>query len=199
MQKRIAFFVSRVFGPVPLLVVLWLTTAVKSGIGFWRALWVYPLILLITLIIPISLTTYLIAVKKVGDIEWKNLEDRRKFLIPIGIYSVAALIILTYFLTNSTIFHLTLLFSSIIVTFIAVYAFTNFKISAHIAVATITMANINLFFGLNYLWLFLILIPIIWARYILKVHTLAELISGFLLPSAMLLLGLFLFGWPSVP
>lgn len=199
MQKKIAFVISRIFGPIPLLFALWLTTALKSGIGFWKALWVYPIILFFSLLIPTVITTYLITVKKVSDIEWKRIANRRKFLIPLGIYSITVLSVLTYLLTNSTIFHLTLLFSTICATFIVIYAFTNFKISAHIAVATITIANTNLFFGLKYLWLFILLIPIIWARYVLKVHTLAELISGFALTASMLLLGLFLFGWPAVP
>lgn len=199
MEKKIAFFISRFFGPIPLLFVLWLTTALKSGIGFYKALWVYPVILLFSLLIPTAITTYLISIKKVSDIEWKKLADRRKFLLPLGIYAVISLVIATYFLTNATTFHLTLLFSTIIVTFMGIYAFTSFKASAHIAVATVTIASINLFFHQQYLWLFSLLIPIIWARYVLKVHTLAELIGGFTITASILLLGLLLFGWPAVP
>ena len=196
--KKLAFIISRVLGPVPLLCFLWLVVALKSGIGIWRALWVYPLILLVTLLFPIALTTYLVIVKKVADIEWKNIADRRKFLVPIGIYSVSTLIILSYLLTNPTTFHLVLLFCAIIVITIIIYAFTNFKISGHIIVATATIANINLFYHQKFLWLFLLLIPIIWARYTLKVHTLSELIGGFFLTAGILFLGLFLFGYPAV-
>jgi hypothetical protein len=197
--KKVAFLVSRILGPVPLLCLLWLTTAVKSGIGFWKALWVYPLILLVTLIIPTIVTTYLITVKKVADIEWISIKARRRFLLPIGVYSLSCLLILTYLLTNRTIFHLTLLFSAIVVATILIYAFTNFKISAHIVTATTTIAAINLFFNQKLLWLFLLLIPIIWARYTLKVHTLKELIAGFILSSSILILALCVFGWPKVP
>ncbi len=106
---------------------------------------------------------------------------------------------MSYFLAPGTIFHLTLLFSTIITCAIAIYAFTNFKISSHIIVATATIANINLFYHQKYLWLFIILIPIIWARYVLNVHNLVELTSGFILAATILLLGLLLFGWPAVP
>lgn len=198
-MAKAAFIISRVLGPIPLLIVLWLVTAVKSGIGFWRAIWVYPLILLIALAIPTAITTYLIAVKKVSDIEWKRISDRRKYLFPLSIFPVFFLSLLTYLLTNQTIFHLTLLFNSIIVVMMMIYSFSNFKVSAHIAILTVTIATVNLFYHLNYLWLFLLIIPVVWARYILKIHTLRELAAGFLIPIIIMATGILLFGWPQVP
>jgi len=198
-QKNLAFLISRILGPIPLLCVLWTVTAFKSGIGFWKAIWVYPVILIFSLLIPTAITTYLIAVKKVSGIEWKDIRSRRKFLVPIGIYSVTILIILSYLLTDGTIFHLTLLFSTIVIAIISIYSLTNFKLSTHTAIATITFATINLFYEQKFLWLFLLLFPIVWARLKLKVHTLSELVGGFILPTVILFLGLLLFGWPKIP
>ena len=46
---------------------------------------------------------------------------------------------------------------------------------------------------------FLLIIPIIWARYVLKAHSLSQLIAGFILPAAITLGAVFFFGWPAVP
>lgn len=80
-----------------------------------------------------------------------------------------------------------------------IWTIFNFKISGHIIMATVTIAGVNLFLGRQFLWLFLLLIPIIWARSTLKVHTLAQLLAGFILPTVIMLLALLLFGWPAVP
>jgi|GEM_PF-2375558 len=197
-KYSLAFFISRVFGPFPLVCVLWLTTALKSGIGFWKAILVYPLIFFVDIAIPIAITSYLIYAKKVKDIEWSDLEQRNQYLLPISFIAIPLLLFLTYFLTNSTIFHLSILFSIIVLSMLTIYRFFHFKISGHIVTATIVISGVNLFFGLNFLWLFLLIIPIIWARYTLKVHTLVELISGFVLPAIIMLMAVFIFGWPNI-
>lgn len=199
MTKKIAFIISRILGPVPLICLLWLVTALKSGIGFWKAIWVYSLIFLICIAIPITLTTFLIVQKKISDIEWSKISDRRKFGLPILLIDLILLLMLTYFLTNQTIFHLTLVFSFIALANSLIYLFSSFKISAHMAGATIVFAGVNLFYHLRFMWLFLLLIPIAWARYTLKIHTLLELITGATLTFGILLLALLLFGYPAVP
>ena len=199
MQRKVAFIISRIFGPIPLLCLLWLITAFKSGIGLWRAIWVYPIIFIITIAIPTIITTYLISIKKVKDIEWSDINQRKKFLPAITAFSVFFLLVLTKLLTNETIFHLSLLLSAIMITMVLIWTFFNFKISGHIVIATLTFAGINLFYHQKFWWLFPIIFVIIWARNKLKVHTLAELVAGFLMPAIIMFLALLLFGWPAVP
>ncbi len=196
---RLAFLISRILGPLPLICLLWLVTALKSGIGFWKALWVYPLIFLITIAIPISITTYLIAIKKVKSLEWPDIAERKRYLPLITIVSVSALALLTYFLTNQTVFHLSLVLAVIAFSMVFTWAFLNFKISGHLVIATSTFAGINLFYHLKFWWLFILLVPIIWARSVLKVHTLPQLLAGFIMPTIIMLLALLLFGYPAVP
>ena len=198
-RYSIAYLISRVLGPLPLICVLWIVTAMKSGIGFWRAVWVYPLIFFIDVAIPILITTYLIYSKRVNDLEWSDLKQRNKYLFPLVLLTTPVLLVLTYFLPNSTTFHLSVLLSTIALAVLAVYRFLYFKISGHIAVATIVFCGINLYFNLSFLWLFLLLIPIGWSRYTLKVHTIKELIFGFLLPISIILAAVLIFGWPQVP
>lgn len=199
MQKKGAFIISRILGPLPLLCLLWLTTALKSGIGLGRAIWVYPVIFIITIAIPTIITTYLISVKKVKDIEWSDIDQRKKYLPPITAFSVITLLFLTKILTNETIFHLSLLLSAIMVTMVLTWSFLNFKISGHIVIATLTFAGINLFYHQKFWWLFFLIPAIIWARNKLKIHTLAQLTAGFIMPATIVFLALLLFGWPVVP
>lgn len=196
--QKIAYLLSRIFGPLPIICLLWLITAVKSGLGFWKAIWVYPLIFIVTVAIPIGFTTYLVFTKKVKDIEWSDIEDRRKYLPPIIISSLFSLIMLNRLLTNDTLFHLSLLLSVIILAIVFFYQFFAVKISAHIALATIAISTIILFFGPQFLWLYLLLIPLMWARHTLKVHTWLELFAGFAIPISIILLALLTFGWPEL-
>lgn len=198
-NRSLAYLISRILGPLPLACLLWLVTALKSGIGFYKALWVYPLIFFITIAVPTLITSYLIAIKKVRSIEWPDLKERKKYLPPISIISIFFLTSLTYFLTNQTIFHLSLLLGINILVLIFIWTFLNYKVSAHVGMATFTFAGVNLFFHFKFWWLFVLLIPIIWARYVLKMHTLSQLIAGFILPAAIGLLALLLFGYPAVP
>ncbi len=197
-EDKLAFLISRIFGPLPMGIIIWLLTALTSGIGFWKALVVYPIIFFTTILIPLLITLFLHATKRVPDIEWKNIDDRKKYLLPLTIVALIILNVLTYFLTNWTIFHLGLLLSAILLTMSAIWVIFDFKISGHMAVATITFAYINLLFGLTFLWLFLLLIPIGWARWHLKLHTPKELTAGFALPIIYMLLALAIFGWPGV-
>jgi hypothetical protein len=198
MAKRLAYIISRILGPLTLVCLIWLVTAFKSGIGFWKAVWVYPLIFILSIAIPFGITTYLILTKRVDNLDWKKLEDRNRYF-PIALGALGILVILTYFLTNSTIFHLTLVLAVIILATIFCYLFLRFKISAHMVLASITFAAINLFYHLQFLWLYLLLIPLAWARYTLKVHTLIELVAGLILANGIILAALLIFGWPNVP
>ncbi|KKU91040.1 MAG: hypothetical protein UY21_C0013G0023 [Microgenomates group bacterium GW2011_GWA1_48_10] len=198
-DQKLAYLISRIFGPLPLTCLLWLITALKSGVGLQKALWVYPLIFIIVIAVPILITTYLIATKRAKDIEWSDVGDRARYLTPVVISSLISLIALTYLLTTLTVFHLSLLLSVIILTLVLFYHSLKLKVSAHIALATLTISSLILFFGLNYTWLFLGLIPIMWARKTLKVHTWPELAAGFLIPAAIILLAMAIFGWPNIP
>ncbi|MBI4099738.1 hypothetical protein HY440_01900 [Candidatus Microgenomates bacterium] len=198
-QKKVAFFLSRILGPLPLICVLWLVTAVKSGIGFWKAIWVYPVIFLASIAIPTALSLYLIATKHVTSIEWPKVSERRRFLIPVMLTGITPLVFLAWALTNSTIFHLSLVTAVIVAATIVIFTVFNYKISLHMVIASGVFAGINLFFHQQYLWLYLLLIPIAWARYVLKMHSFWQLLAGFVLVNSLILLSVLLFGYPAVP
>lgn len=198
-KNNLAFIISRLFGPVTFIIFLWLTTALKSGLGFWKAIWVYPVIFVFSIGIPLIITTYLVAIKRASDIDWSNIEARNKYLLPLSIPTVSIFILLFYFLTNSTLFHLSLVLAVIMIAGIFITSILKFKISGHMILASMAIANFNLFFHMGYLWLYFLLIPIAWARYTLKVHTAKELLAGIILANGIMLLALLIFGWPNIP
>ncbi len=193
----VAYAISRILGPLPLLVLLWIVTAVRSGIGFWKALWTYPLILLIGLAFPTVILTYFI-IRLHIDLDWSKLNQRIKALIIYLPFWAVALILIRQ-LTSSTIYHLAQLGTVLIITLIGITTIFKFKISLHTAAASAVFWGINFLTHFQYPWLFLLLIPIIWARYVLKIHTAIELFSGLILANSLIILAVLLFGLPSVP
>jgi hypothetical protein len=198
-KHRLAFIISRVLGPLPLLCLLWLATAVKSGIGIWRALWVYPVIFIIGIAIPFSITTYIL-IKRHGrtTIEWTNIKDRMIF-VPLLFFFWSINLVAVYFLTNRTVFHLSLLAAALTVAAFFITVILKFKISLHIMAASGVFWGVNFMTHFKFWWLFLLLPPLIWARYVLKIHTLTELASAAILANTLILLAVYIFGWPAVP
>ena len=197
MRKSLAFLISRILGPLPLLCLLWLATAFKSGIGFWKALWVYPLIFLVGIAIPTAISLLIMRAKKI-DFEWTNLKDRY-LLIPIYIPFWIVDLFLVWKLTNQTVFHLSLLMTAGIISGIISYTVFRFKISAHMMIASGVFWGVNFMTHNNYLWLFVFLLPLYWARLVLKQHTKVELIAGLIVSNGIMATAIFLFGWPKVP
>jgi len=194
-RARLAFLISRILGPLPLICILWLVVAVKSGIGFWKAIWVYPVIFVFVIAFPVLVTTYLVVTKRVSGIEWKNISERKKYMPSIAFISLVLLNFLTYILTNPTTFHLGLLLSAVMFTMILFWIF-NKKISGHMVISVVTFSGINLYFHLQFLWLFLLIIPTFWARYTLNVHSLKQLVAGILMPLLFILVGIILLCCP---
>lgn len=193
-----AYFVSRILGPFPLLILLWFVTAVKSGIGFWKALWVYPLIGFVGIGLPFLVSTWILFRKKSTDLEWTDTDDRVNVIL-ITLFFWFLSTILVKYLTNQTIFHLTLLAGGIGIILFLITAVLRFRISLHISAASGVFWGINFLTHFKFLWLFILLIPVIWSRYVLKAHTLAELTAGLILTNGLIILAILLFGLPRVP
>jgi membrane-associated phospholipid phosphatase len=68
------------------------------------------------------------------------------------------------------------------------------KISLHAATMTAMVTILVLFSGSIFLWFYLFLIPIIWARLVLKQHTPAQLGAGIALGVSVTLVAYKVFG-----
>ncbi len=196
MTKKFAYIISRLLGPLPMLCLLWLVTALKSGVSYSRAIWVYPLIFLVGIIIPTLISVSVMRVKKI-DFEWTNLKDR-KLLIPIYFPLWLVVLVITWQFTNLVIFHLALITTLQIIIGITLYTYFHFKASAHMMIASGTFWGVNFMTHGSFWWLFLLLIPLMWARLKLKQHSFKELIAGLLVINVLDILALLFFGWLGV-
>ena len=197
LDQTIAFVISRLLGPLPLLCLLWLVTAFKSGIGFWKAIWVYPLIFIVAIGVPFAISTYILIRPGGPGIEWPTIGSRRK-LYPIFLFSGSLALVLAYFLTSPTIFHLSLLAGLIAALIYLITTLFKFKISVHTALASGVFWGINFLTHFKFWWLFFFLIPIVWSRYVLKVHNLSELLAGIILTNSLIIIAILLFGLPKI-
>ncbi len=193
-----AYFIYRIFGPVSLLCLLWLMGALKSGIGPWKALWVYPLIFITGIALPVVISTTVMRLQGSWDFDWTKRENRVKAMI-IFLSCWITTGGLVYVFTNETVFHLYLLALAIGLVLFGVTAICKFKASIHMALAVVVFSAVNLYLQMKFWWLFFLLLPIAWARWVLKKHTWGQLAAGVIIPVVIILLALCFFGWPKVP
>ena len=144
------------------------------------------LIFLLSLIL-ISLFLFLLfSYKKrvIPDIYLIDRRERRKFIILTSIIVMPILIFTMLFLDIPRVVELMiyLLFINIVIFFLV----TRFiKISAHIGVVNSIILGLSLTYGAPFLLLMLLEIPIAWARYTLKHHTILEIILAFIISSIL--------------
>lgn len=123
--------------------------------------------------------------KKVGriDIDVSKREDR---IVPMLVSSLGALF--GSYLVQSRLDDPTLaLFSNILAAMVLSLTVVTFvwKISLHTASLTATVTLLALFGDVTFSWLFLLLIPVIWARLLLRQHTPAQVLAGALTGAAV--------------
>jgi membrane-associated phospholipid phosphatase len=177
MSTKLASLLSVILSPQVWLLLMFLLFMVNREISFKNSEITVPLVFLLQIVIPL-LGPYL-AYKKgvIKDLDVPNRKDRVKFLLIASICWLISIFI-TYFYGSYTIFKMTLLSFILISIFLVITRF--WKISIHVGVNTTAILFINYLYNWQFLFLF-ILIPIVaWSRYKLKVHTLSQVIAGFL-------------------
>lgn len=145
------------------------------------------------LVVPGMIYSIVLWVKeKKLDLDITDREDR---IVPLMLATLGALIggyLVSVRLENENLLFLSnvlvaLLICLTIITFI-------WKISLHAATMSAMVTIIVLFSGSIFLWLYLLLLPIIWARILLKQHTPAQLIGGIMLGMGLTIIAFKIFG-----
>lgn len=132
------------------------------------------------------------AKKKTVDLYVSRMERRTPFfLMAITSYACAATI---FFITDSRIMFLVAV-SYICVTLSVMLVNLFWKISVHSAAVAGPVAGLVYVFGIKAMPLYVLLVPIVWARMKLGAHTLAQLIAGIVL-STLVTLGVCAFLYP---
>lgn len=131
------------------------------------------------LIIPVAYMIENIDNIRFVDLHLTNKKDREKVLL-VTIFSVFVGYFMLSFIGMPQpllLIELVGLFNLIVITFITF----KMKLSIHLAVLTIAATLVVYFLGLDYIWLYLLLIPLGWARYYREKHTLSEIFAGIFL------------------
>lgn len=167
--------------------------------------WIVGAALIFYTLIPLSITFYLVQTNKISSIDLPVRKSRSN-LFKLSIVS-SALVFLFFFMTVSPIYQLVSMISLVFLTNALVgFGINGFwKISIHSA-ALATAGSIFLYFSqlnllsalsgvqiLSLIVLLLILPMMMWARYRLDVHTLAELFGGAIFGFLLTLLQLSIF------
>ena len=190
-KKKIAKIISFLLGFV-LLPILVIFLIFKTGLTQNQIKIIFPVFTTFIILIPLG---FLITFKKINRISDWDIRNRQERYLIFSIFLISTLIGLgfTYVFGNSLLFHLTLiLWISAVVAMIITHLW---KISLHMSLDTSTVIVINFLFGWHAFYLFLLLPLIGWARYYAKHHSLPQLLAGFVINAAIILIGLHYFGY----
>ncbi len=174
-MKRLARVVSRFFDPLVVLSFLTVAAAGRSGL-VGEALVKFLLVFFIAMVLPpVALLSWALITGRVGDWDVSNRAQRIKAL---GVFFVMMLVdlLLVKLFGNEELVKLFWLF---LIWFLGFFAITLFwKISGHMAVVTLAVLLIISWWGGAWWPLFLITVPVGWARIVSRNHTLAQVIGG---------------------
>ncbi len=173
----IATLISDLFHPILLVIIsmVYLTNRYANDIG-QVVRWLSVGLILIVIGPTIGYFFTAAARSNKIDIDISNRADR---LIPLMIASLGALIG-GYIVSTRLHIPSLLLVSNVLVAMLLVLTLTTFvwKISIHASTLMVIVTLMVIFRGPTYLPLYLLILPVGWARIYLKQHTIAQLIAG---------------------
>lgn len=179
----VANIISRIAEPllwVP--VMIWLVVTHVSIPGSKQQIY-FPVLLLFVFVIPFGYFLYLLFIKKEFDIDITDRRKRLGFTLK-SMLSFGIALVFTYFM-DKELFVITgaVFFATLGLILIT----TRWKISFHGGLNTLIFCTVNYFYHWRFWWLFLLLIPIGWARIIMQKHTLSQFVAGSVLCAVIFL------------
>lgn len=181
--RKIAFLISRLFDPffeTPLFLFFLIA---KSGLPPQRQL-ILTAVILFEFVLLFGYFLLARRRKEISDWDISDVRQRRRLYLLTSVCLLSLLVFFRIF-GNPFLFNLGLILCFLT---LAVTAITFFwKISVHAVANTTFILYLNFLFGWQYFWLFLILPPLLWARFVLKKHTPKQLLAGVLLPTVVVL------------
>ena len=190
MKKSFAIVISRLFDPV------WLIPGMLALAAGWSLInglrWRFILILLlIDGLIPFLYFVHLLSTKEVSDWDTTKREQRVKLYgFTLAAHSIGAILALLL----GKIVLAKILFLFLILAAVFTLITLRWKISIHTGVSSAAVVFLGLLFGAHWLWLFLIVAIVAWARVILKKHTFWQAIIGAGLAGGIIALGFYVLG-----
>jgi len=141
----------------------------------------FPVLLLFVFVIPFGYFLYLVLIRKQFDVDITQRIKRVDFTLKCMV-SFAVAVGITFFL-NRELFIITgaVFLATLSLVLVTIY----WKISFHGGLNTLIYSTVNYLYGWQFWWLFLILIPIGWARLTMNKHDFSQYAGGILLSAAV--------------
>jgi membrane-associated phospholipid phosphatase len=185
-KKVFAEVISRGLDPVwemPAALLLAVGFAVREGMR-WRFM---GLLLFIDAVVPIIFFLLMLYHKQIKDWDMQKRTER----IPLYVFTMICHlggIWLAHELGKTELVKVLLVFYVVAIIFVVVT--TKWKISLHAGVNAGLITIINIFYGWQYSWLYILLCLVCWARVYQKHHTWAQVIAGSVVGAGIVGVGL---------
>lgn len=173
-KLKTAGIISRIAEPLFWLpFMIWLVMR-RSDLPVGEQVVYYLVLLVFVFLIPFCYFMYLVLVKKEIDLDI-TVRSKRIGLTVRSMFSFAVAPIITYFIDRE-VFVITMgvFFSTLSLVLVTL----RWKISFHTGLNTLIFCTVNFMYNWRFWWLFLLLLPIGWARLEMRKHNLAQAAAG---------------------
>jgi len=145
------------------------------------------------IIVPGFYIMWLLEAKKISDIHMADPEERKIPLLVTALSSVVAAIILYFLEAARPVFLISVIYA---INSLAIAVITQWwKISVHTAMFSSIATICIVLFGIDFAWLYLILIPLTWSRIYRRRHTIWQTCAGAFLTFILTLVIFWVFGY----
>lgn len=182
-KVKIAKIISMTFHPFIWISFSLFIIAVKESKALFT---VFPIALLV-LLFPFGLLWIFMKKGFASNVYLTDKKERKRFIALISIILLPIFIVSLLFLSlpkTISLIILLLLINTLLYLFLSRFI----KISAHIGVVNSIAISLSLLYSTHFLLLILLEIPIAWARYTLKQHSISEMFLAFIMTSIITLL-----------
>lgn len=189
----LAFIISAVFSPyitagVFIIIISYYFSNNLSQFLPWMLTFLF-----FAVIVPGVYVLWLIETKKIRDIHINFIGDRKFPFLLAGLSSAIGAILLFILGAAKPVATIGTIYA---VNVIAIAFLTQvWKISVHTALYTSVVTIITILFGINFWWLYLILIPLMWSRVHRQRHTIWQTVAGSLLAFVLTSATFWIFGY----
>ncbi|MBI5356069.1 hypothetical protein HZB78_00455 [Candidatus Collierbacteria bacterium] len=189
-KTMLAVFISRLFDPA------WMIPGMLAAAAGWSLLnglrWRFIVILLlIDGLIPFLYFVHLLSTKEISDWDTTKREQRIK-LYAFTLVCHSTGVIMAWLLGKIMLAKILLIFLVLAAVFTLITLI--WKISIHTGVVSAAVIFLSFLFGRNWLWLFLIVALVAWARITMKKHTLLQAVAGAAVGAGIIFIGFRLLG-----
>ncbi len=175
-MKKFAVIISYLSDGTLISLVVFFLFASKYEPSYAKSIGWTLLTLVFSTIIPFSAIHYYWKKGKVSSLHLDKREERWRFFIVSLISAALGAFVLNRLdappaLTVSMINYVLLATVMMIITFF-------WKISLHASTVSAFAMAIIIVFGYKFWWVYALILPVLWARYYLKKHTISQLVAG---------------------